>query len=270
MDMLSAQEAISSNKDAWNESARLHKNTANWNALFEDVAKPGFSRLDPTLTALLRKVGVDGKDVVQLGCNNGRECLSLFGLGARTVVGIDQSEAFLQQARELADASPHEAEFIEADIHHLPRGLTDRFDVALITIGVLNWMPDIALFMAHVASTLKPGGSLVIYETHPFLEVFDPTAPNPMLPVSSYFQREPFVQQEAIVYEGETESVAAASYWFVHTLGAIVSGAIAAGLQITHLQEFAHSNREELYDQYEHQRAQLPLCYTLTAIKRPG
>ena len=144
MDVLSAQEAISSNKDAWNESARLHKNTANWKALLEDVAKPGFSRLDPTLTALLLKVGVDGKDVVQLGCNNGRESLSLFGLGARTVVGIDQSEAFLQQARELADASPHTAEFIEADIHHLPRGLTGRFDVALITIGVLNWMPDIA------------------------------------------------------------------------------------------------------------------------------
>ncbi len=61
-----------------------------------------------------------------------------------------------------------------------------------------------------------------------------------------------------------------ASYWFVHTWGEIVSGAIADGLQISHLQEFAHSNREELYDQYEHQPAQLPLCYTLTAIKRPA
>jgi len=31
------------------------------------------------LTQLLIEVGIDGKDVVQLGCNNGRECLSLCG-----------------------------------------------------------------------------------------------------------------------------------------------------------------------------------------------
>lgn len=270
MDMLSAQQAISSNKDAWNESAKLHKDTANWKTLLDSVGKPGFSRLDPTLTQLLIEVGIDGKDVVQLGCNNGRECLSLFGLGARRVVGIDQSEAFLEQARELADASPHSPEFIVADVHHLPASVQGRFDVALITIGVLNWMPDIALFMTHVASALKSGGTLVIYETHPFLEVFDPKAANPLLPASSYFQREPFVLQEAIVYEGETESSAAASYWFVHSMGAIVSGAIAAGLQINHLQEYPHSNREELYDQYENQPAQLPMCFTLTAIKRPA
>ncbi len=42
------------------------------------------------------------------------------------------------------------------------------------------------------------------------------------------------------------------------------------GLQIAHLQEYPHSNREELYDQYEHQAAQLPLCFTLTATKRPA
>ena len=92
------------------------------------------------------------------------------------MVGVDQSRAFLEQARELADVSPHDPEFIESDIHHLPAQLHERFDIALVTIGVLGWMPDVALFMRHVASTLKPGGSLVMYETHPFLEVFDPRA----------------------------------------------------------------------------------------------
>ncbi|MBT2372921.1 class I SAM-dependent methyltransferase [Pseudomonas fluorescens] len=267
MDRLSAKQAISSNKDAWNESAKYHKGTANWQALLDSVGSAGFSRLDPTLTALLLDVGVKGKDVVQLGCNNGRESLSLFGLGAIAVVGVDQSEAFVQQARELAQGSPHSPEFIEADIHQLPEELHSRFDLALITIGVLNWMPDIGLFMAHVARTLKPGGTLVIYETHPYLEMFDPQAVNPMLPVSSYFQREPFIQQEAIVYEGEAACTTAPSYWFVHTMGDIVGGILAAGLQVNHLKEYPHSNREDLYDQYEHQPAQLPLCYTLTAIK---
>ena len=268
MDMPSAQEAITSNKHAWDESAQLHKDTDNWKALLRSVADPGFSRLDPTITGLLQEVGVAGKDVVQLCCNNGRECLSLFSLGARSVVGVDQSRAFLQQAQELAEVSPHHPEFIEADIHHLPERLHGRFDVALITIGVLGWMPDVALFMRHVASTLKPGGTLGMYETHPFLEVFDPRARNPLLPASSYFQRDPFVLQESIVYEGQGEVEGPTSYWYVHTMGSLVSGAIAAGLQIGHLQEYPHSNREELYDQYEYQPAQLPLCFTLTATKR--
>jgi SAM-dependent methyltransferase len=268
MDIPSAQEAITSNKHAWDQSAQLHKDTDNWKILLRSVADPGFSRLDPTITAVLQDVGVAGKDVVQLCCNNGRECLSLFSLGAQAVVGVDQSRAFLQQAKELAAVSPHHPEFIEADIHHLPERLQGRFDVALVTIGVLGWMPDVAQFMRHVASTLKPGGTLVMYETHPFLEVFDPRASNPLLPASSYFQRDPFVLQESIVYEGQGEVAGPTSYWFVHTMGSVVSGAIVAGLQIGHLQEYPHSNREELYDQYEHQPAQLPLCFTLTATKR--
>ncbi|MGR3964499.1 class I SAM-dependent methyltransferase [Pseudomonas sp. 910_23] len=268
MDMPSAQEAIASNKNAWDESARLHKDTAAWRELLASVAEPDFSCLDPTITALLHEVGVAGKDVVQLCCNNGRESLSLYGLGARSVVGVDQSRAFIEQALELAAVSSHNPEFILTDIHHLPERLHARFDVALVTIGVLGWMPDVALFMKHVASVLKPGGTLVVYETHPFLEVFDPRAANPLLPDSSYFQREPFVLQEAIVYEGQGEQAGPTSYWYVHTLGSVVSGAITAHLQIDHLQEYPHSNREELYDQYEHQVAQLPLCFTLTATKR--
>ncbi|WP_248750720.1 class I SAM-dependent methyltransferase [Pseudomonas sp. MWU15-20650] len=267
MDKPSAQQAIISNRHAWDQSARLHKETDTWKGLLDAVVHPGFTCLDPTITRLLQAVGVAGKDVVQLGCNNGRESLSLFSLGARSVVGIDQSVAFLQQARELADLSPHSPQFIESDIHHLPESLLGQFDVALVTIGVLNWMPDVTQFLRHVASTLKPGGTLVMYETHPFLEVFDPKAANPFLPASSYFQRDPFVLQESIVYEGQGAQTGPTSYWFVHTLGSVVSGAVAAGLQVGHLQEYAHCNREELYEQYEHQPAQLPLCFTLTATK---
>ncbi|MBK5477079.1 class I SAM-dependent methyltransferase [Pseudomonas sp. 13B_2.1_Bac1] len=268
MDMPSAQQAITSNKDAWDQSAGLHRTTDTWNALLSRVGAADFSCLDPTITGLLHDIGVAGKDVVQLCCNNGRESLSLFGLGARSVVGVDQSRAFLQQAHELAAVSPHSPEFIESDIHQLPHHLHGRFDIALVTIGVLGWMPDVALFMRHVADTLKPGGTLVMYETHPFLEVFDPRAQNPLLPAHSYFQREPFVLQESIVYEGQGEVAGPTSYWYVHTLGDVVSAAIDAQLQISHLQEYGHSNREELYDQYEHQPAQLPLCFTLAATKR--
>lgn len=268
MDLPTKQQAIASNRDAWNESAQHHRDNPEWRARFIAVAQADFCCIDDTLRGVLEQVGVEGKDVVQLGCNNGRESISMFALGARSVVGIDQSAAFLEQARELAARSPHDAQFIEADVHHLPSELHGRFDVALITIGVLNWMPDIAEFFHHVAQTLKPGGAVVIYETHPFLEMVDPEAADPYRLDSSYFRSEPFVQTQPIVYEGKVEQPAAPSYWFVHTLGAIFTGAIEAGLQISHFKEYPHSNREELYDRYEQQVAQLPLCFTWVAVKR--
>jgi len=264
MEVPNNKTAIESNRKAWNDSARHHQDSPDWQALLGEVAQADFSCLDETLSGLLE---VEGKEVIQLGCNNGRESLSLFALGARSVVGVDQSAAFLEQARELNKRSPHNAEFIESDIHQLPRELQGRFDVALITIGVLNWMPDIGEFFRHVAQTLKPGGRLVVYETHPFLEMFDPEAADPYRPTSSYFRREPFVQNEPIVYEGKVEQPSSPSYWFVHTLGDLFGAAIAAGLQIRHFKEYPHSNREELYDRYQEQKAQLPLCFTWVAVK---
>lgn len=267
MEVPNNKNAIESNRQAWNDSARHHQDSPDWQVLLSEVTQADFSCLDGTLRGLLEQVGVDGKDVVQLGCNNGRESLSLFASGARQVMGVDQSAAFLEQAREINARSPHTAEFIEADIHHLPTSLHNRFDVALITIGVLNWMPDIGEFFRHVASTLKPGGRLVIYETHPFLEMVDPEGEDPFSLATSYFREQPFVQQQPIVYAGKVEQQTAASYWFVHTLGAIFTGAIEAGLNISHFKEYPHSNREEAYDQYLNREAQMPLCFSLVASK---
>ncbi|MCH4879939.1 class I SAM-dependent methyltransferase [Pseudomonas sp. TMW22090] len=267
MEMPTKETAIASNREAWNDSARHHRDNPEWPALLSAVEHNDFSCLDTTLHMLLEQVGVAGKDLVQVGCNNGRESLSLFALGARSVVGIDQSAAFLDQARELGARSPHPAQFIEADIHHLPSDLHNRFDVALVTIGVLNWMPDIGEFFRHVARILKTGGALVIYETHPFLEMFDPEASDPYRLDSSYFRSEPFVQTQPIVYAGKVEQQSAASYWFIHTLGDIFTGALDAGLAISHFKEYPHSNREELYDRYEQQSAQLPMCFTWVAVK---
>src|ERR1700730_3825458 len=99
---------VASNRDAWNDSAKHHKDTDAWRTLVGSVSRSDFSCIDPTLTRVLHAVGVEGKSIIQLGCNNGRECLSLFGLGASAVVGIDQSAEFLAQARELASLSPHD------------------------------------------------------------------------------------------------------------------------------------------------------------------
>jgi SAM-dependent methyltransferase len=259
---------VASNREAWNASAAHHKKADSWKTLLDAVSRADFSCLDDTITRLLVNIGLDGKRIIQLGCNNGRECLSMASLGAKGVVGVDQSAEFLAQARELAEKSPHQPEFIEADIYALPAVLDAEFDLALITIGVLNWMPDLGAFFSSVAATLRTGGTLVIYETHPFLEMFLPESADPFRPAESYFRTEPFVDNRAIVYEGEAPANGSTNYWFVHRLSDIFTAILDAGLQIVQFQEYEHRNREETYAIYEGQQAQLPMCYTLAATNR--
>ncbi|MFK7939470.1 MAG: class I SAM-dependent methyltransferase [Roseovarius sp.] len=257
----------SANKAAWDASAAAHEAGPGWQALWQDVAQPGFSVLDATMTATLQALEITGARVVQVGCNNGRELLSMPSLGAVPVLGIDQSQAFLDQARRLAARAGSECRFECADIYDLPDDLPHDFDLAIITIGVLNWMPDLPRMLGEVAALLAPGGRLVIYETHPVLEMVEPGADDPHALTYSYFRKDPFVEEQAITYDGSDAGAAPASYWFIHTLGAIVTGCVQAGLVIETLTEYPHSNREVDYDIYQGQDAQLPMCFTLVAKK---
>jgi len=261
--------ATQANRLAWNASAHRHRQSEEWQRQRAGFADASFSTFDPTVTEALNGNGVSGARAVQIGCNNGREILSMLALGAATATGIDQSDAFLAQAEELRAVSPHgnKASFVCTDVYALPDGLSGQFDLALITIGVLNWMPDLTRFLSAVSSLLSPGGRLVIYETHPVLDMFEPHGEEPHTPKYSYFRTEPFITEDEIVYDGSAAGKAPPSYWHFHRMGDIVTGCIRAGLQIAQLSEHPHSNREVDYDIYVGNAAQLPLCYTLVATK---
>jgi hypothetical protein len=75
----------------------------------------------------------------------------------------------------------------------------------------------------------------VIYETHPFLEMFDPNAAQAFAPATSYFTKDPFISEAAITYDGTDDGQTAASYWFVHTMGDILTACARAGLILERL-----------------------------------
>lgn len=252
------------NKATWNASAHLHGQGKSWNDLLLAASQPGFNVLDDCLTATLTNLGVTGRSAVQIGCNNARELLSLAALGVQPSLGIDQSSAFLAQGAELAAKAGLNPRLLEANIYELPTDL-GRHDLALITIGVINWMPDLQGFFKAVRGLVRSGGYLVIYETHPILEMFNPDGVNPLLPQISYFDKSPVKIEEAITYDGSDGGLGETGYWFVHTLGDIVTACVRNGFQLQLLEEHPHLNREEDYAIYENQRAQLPLCYTLVA-----
>lgn len=259
--------ATEANRKAWDISAKHHRNTDWWREMLATVAHPGFSCFDPTMTTALKRMHLTGKSVVQIGCNNGREVFSLAAFGVENALGIDQSGGFIGQARELAEIAQKPVDFLCANIYDLPNDTPRGFDVAVITIGVLNWMPDLPKFFDVVAWILGNNGQLIIYETHPILEIFNPKAKDPFCPEFSYFKTKPYIETEVITYDGSTPEGGAESHWFSHSLGHIFTSILNAGLHIDHFEEFAHNNREVDYAVYENQNAQVPMCYILKTSK---
>ena len=260
-------EITAANRAAWDASASQHAAGPEWAALLHAARQPGFSTFDACMTKTLQSLHLRGKKAVQIGCNNGRELLSLTQFGMQPVLGIDQSAGFLAQAALLAQAATSDCQFLCADIYDLPDTTPRGHDLALITIGVLNWMPDLPRFFEIVTGLMAAGGQLVIYETHPILDMYDPEAAQPLTPARSYFQKEPQVFDDIITYDGSDAGRGARSYWFAHPIGAIITAIAAAGLRVEQLTEHPHSNREVDYACYEGQPAQLPMCYTLIARK---
>jgi len=110
-----------------------------------------------------------GKHVLHLQCATGESTAQLVELGA-LVTGVDISAEAIAVARELEPA----AAFVQADVHELPLELRrGRFDLVYTGGGVLVWLQDLDAWAAGVASALRTGGELLLYDAHPVLQCLD-------------------------------------------------------------------------------------------------
>jgi len=94
---------------------------------------------------------------------------------------------------------------------------------------------------------LRPRGRLIIYETHPFLEVFEPWSETPHMPVKSYFHQGALIDMDPLVYDGigaTGAGEAPPAHWLIHRISDVLNGLIAAGLTLDSFEEYADSNRE--------------------------
>jgi len=113
------------------------------------------------------------------------------------------NRSIFQQVQTLQAISGHNCQFLCSDIYALPSDIEQDFDIALITIGVLNWMPDLTRFFEIATGLLRPDGHMLVYETHPFLEMFDPDSTTPHTPAFSQFKTQPHIESGMITYDGK-------------------------------------------------------------------
>lgn len=113
---------------------------------------------------------VQGKHVLHLQCATGESTAELVELGA-LVSAVDISTEALDVARERAP----DVAYVHADVQELPLELRrSRFDLVFTGGGVLVWLQDLDAWATGVASALKPGGALLLYDAHPVAQCVDP------------------------------------------------------------------------------------------------
>ncbi|WP_299351494.1 class I SAM-dependent methyltransferase [uncultured Shimia sp.] len=256
----------STNRTAWEEVAPIHAKH-NQARLIEAFKDPEFSFLDATATKALTSLDVAGKDVAQVCCNNGIELLSVQRMGAARCVGFDGAEGFVEQGRELAEAAGSDAEFVCCDAYDIPAEFHGGFDLAVITIGVLGWMPDIDGFFASIEKLLRPGGAVFIYEHHPILVMVKPgQVGDPFEWELSYFKTDPYVDASGLDYYGGEAYDATPNVSFSHKLSDIFMAAIKGGLAVEHFEELPNHISNTWWN-VEHSDIGLPMSYTLVLRK---
>ena len=263
MDVTQITEA---NRAAWEEAAPLHR-SQNLARLVKDFSKPGHSCLNDIESGILRDLGVAGKDVAQLCCNNGQELLSVKNIGAARCVGFDGAEGFIAQARELAAAGAIDASFECTNIYDIDPAYNASFDIVTITIGVLSWMPDLGAFFDVAARLIRPGGAFFIYEQHPILEMYYVgKADDPVDFEMSYFKTDAYVDTEGLDYYGGGTYESKPLYSFVHKMSDIIMAGVNRGFSVEHFEERPEHISNTWYNVEAHEH-RMPMSYTLVFRK---
>ncbi len=255
------------NRKGWNETAAIHERAV-LGELLEAVRSPEFCTFDAVERRIFERIGLAGKAVVQLACNNARELISIKRAGAGDCVGFDISDAFIEQARRLAAAAQLEIEVVRSNVYDISPEYNNRFDLAYITIGALGWLPNLPRLCSKIAELLRPGGQLFIYEMHPILFLYDEETTDPRDPriSRSYFREEPLVFSDASDYFDPQSKVESPGYWHQHTLGQILTNLLKTGFTLESFEEFPH-DISNTYAGFANQPNQLPMCYALVARK---
>jgi SAM-dependent methyltransferase len=139
---------------------------------------------------------VRGQRVLELGCGAAAAARWLATQGAR-VVAMDLSAGMLRHAVAGAERTGVRVPLVQADALAVPFR-TGAFDTVCTAFGAVPFVADSAGVMREVSRVLRPGGRWVFALTHPMRWIFlDDPGEHGLLAVHSYFDRRPYIEQDA-------------------------------------------------------------------------
>lgn len=261
------QTYIEINRDAWNQRAALHVDSA-----FYDM--PAFLQGKNSLNDIeLSLLGdVSGKKILHLQCHFGQDSLSLARMGA-VVTGVDLSDKAIALAEGLAKQTSLQARFICSDLFALPGLLNEEFDIVFTSYGTIGWLPDIGKWASIVHRYLKPGGRFIMAEFHPVVWMFD----NDFQTVAyKYFHASPIIETEQGSYANKDADVQLTSMTWNHGLAEVINSLLGTGLRLMQFHEYDYSpyncfnhcvEAEPGKYRISHLSDKIPMVFAIEAIK---
>lgn len=139
-----------------------------------------FNVTDDKIFSLLNKIDLSEKKVLDFGCGDGRYAFELVKMGARSVVGVDNSPTMIKMAnRALSEKHLPNVNFLQADGSDLP--LESRsFDLVFANF-VLHHFANIQKPINEISRVLKDG--CYFLGTFNTFEVTDPQLFNTEIPL---------------------------------------------------------------------------------------
>ena len=166
-----------------------------------------------------------GKDVLDLGCGYGWHCRYAADHGAGSVLGIDQSEMMIAEAKKRNDAPGITYRVYSLQKYDYPK---ESFDLAVSNL-VLHYVEDLDAVYRRIHETLRPGGVFLMNIEHPTFTagVNQQFSADGTWPVDDYY------------YPGmrKTDFLGHTITKYHHTLTQILGGLLKAGFRIEAVEE---------------------------------
>ncbi|MBO6560811.1 MAG: class I SAM-dependent methyltransferase [Nisaea sp.] len=114
----------------------------------------GDSKSQKKLEKILLPDVLDGKSLLDVGCNEGFFCEAAIKRGAKKVVGIDFNAEIIDKAKNRVP----EAEFINSSWYNLPN---EKFDY-IIFLSAIHYEENQKKLLDYMVSRLTPNGTLIL------------------------------------------------------------------------------------------------------------
>ena len=271
------------NRLSWNEGTKAHNSHKGDQAAF---FRAGGDTLFREERALLGEIA--GKTLLHLQCNCGQDTLSIAQHLGAVATGVDISDEAIRFARDLSDQCGIPARFVREDIYDFFAANQRQFEVVFSSYGVICWLSDLSAWGRGIASCLRPGGRFVLVDFHPAFTMFDEA-----WRLRFDYMGGGYVEFESgigdyVALTGATAEIDAIEpgvrdfhnpfpgVEYQWGIAEVVMALIEAGLQLTHLREYAYCNGfrpipdmtdlgGRRYGPAPHLPANIPLMFSLVA-----
>lgn len=261
----------------------LDINRNSWNAKVDHHLKSDFYFVEEFIngrTSLnsieLNLLGnIEGKSVLHLQCHFGQDSISLSRMGAK-VTGADLSDKAIDAAKDLAQKTDANTQFIVSDIYNLPNILEQKFDIVFTSYGTIGWLPDLDQWAKVINYFLKPDGEFVMADFHPFVWMYDDDFKGVAY---HYFNKEEIVETYEGTYADFEAPISQQYVMWNHPISDILQSLINNGLCLQKFEEYDWSPYPCFKHVIEFEKGKwrlqpfgdkIPIVYSIKAQKRPS